>query len=702
MAPDSGGVCTRESCAAPSGRASSSLPFVLRGLVLGAGLAFSIATACFAQPEESTRTRDQARMLFEQGRVALREGDRFAALRHFARASALNPGDTDYRRAVADVLIELNAPQGAAQVLGADTDIGIRSRQAAAEVRWGNQVPSPDPTHPHATTDAAIAHLQSLLAEAGQATPVDHGLLLRLRRDLLVALRDRERWDDVLALACQLRASGDSLPPYVRIAEADALLGARRPNEALQAYQDVLAANPNNRDARIGLFFAQVESEDFDAAFASADSLASEGAAWRTAGSDAAPRPNEDWLDSQILAAQARRFADIPADAWRRIDPLADAAPGAPYLRLERGEIAEARGWRRLGHEEILIAKSLAPEDFGIDLALAESQFRRRDWSGSQQRAGNLARIDPANGRLRQLLDDQAAHRMAELLVDLAPRSAEGGGEVAPGDGLAAAVRIYTPPIRERWRLLAAGARETSKPEDVNLKRERYGVGVEARWPDVTFELVGWTNTGMLSHGGADANLQWQPDDHWTLGASLQAFSMQTPLRAVEAGIRADAAGISAGYAWSESRSATLGLTAMDFTDGNDRLQLSADFASTMVDTPKLDVVLRPSLWFSRNTLRDTPYFNPQKDASLMLATELWHILWRQYERSLSQRLILNVGGYWQGDYGEDVIGDVTYEQFYRHDPRTEWNYGVSWARRVYDGDAERSLTAFVRLRQRF
>ncbi len=698
MPRDSGADCVLASCGAPE--SCSRRSSALRGWVLG--LAFAIATPCLAQPEESARIRQHARMLFEQGRSSLQAGDLYAALRDFAQASSLVPGEPDYSRAVADVLVELNAPQGAARALGRDADIGIRSRQAAAEVRWGNQVPSLDPTRPYAATDAAIAHLQSLLDEASQATPVDEGLLLRLRRDLVVALRDRGRWDDALAVVSGLRASGDSLPPYVRLAEADALLGARRPHEARQAYEGVLVTWPDSREARVGLFFSQVEVEDFDAAFASADSLASEGTAWRAVGSDAALRPNEDWLDSQMLAAQARRYADMPAEAWRRIRPLADAAPASPYLRLERGEIASARGWPRLGHEEVLIAKSLAPEDFNIDLALADSQYRRRDWTGSEQRAENLAKIDPVNSHLQRLLRDQKAHRLAELRVELAPRTAEGGGDVAPGDGLEAAVRVYTPPIGERWRLLAAGERSTSKPEDTRLERNRYGGGIEGRWPDLTFELIGWANTGMLDHAGADASLQWQPDDHWTLGASLQAFSMETPLRAVEAGIRADAAGISAGYAWNESRVASASLTAMDFTDGNDRLQLVADFGATVVDTPKLDVVVRPSLSLSRNTLRDTAYFNPERDASLMVAAELWHILWREYERSLSQRLIVNAGGYWQRDFGQDGIGDITYEQFYRHDPRTEWNYGISWSRRVYDGDAERSLTAFVRLNQRF
>ena len=55
-------------------------------------------------------------------------------------------------------------------------------------------MPASDPQRPFDQADAAIAHLQSLLAEAGRADPVDSGLRTRLRRDLVVALRLRERW----------------------------------------------------------------------------------------------------------------------------------------------------------------------------------------------------------------------------------------------------------------------------------------------------------------------------------------------------------------------------------------------------------------------------------------------------------------------------------------------------------------------------
>jgi biofilm PGA synthesis protein PgaA len=100
--------------------------------------------------------------------------------------------------------------------------------------------------------------------------------------------------------------------------------------------------------------------------------------------------------------------------------------------------------------------------------------------------------------------------------------------------------------------------------------------------------------------------------------------------------------------------------------------------------------------------LRDAPYFNPERDASFSVSVDLRHLIWRRYQRSLHQRLVATIGDYWQSGFGSDAVGGIEYSQTYSHDPRTEWEYGVSWARHVYDGDVERSLTAFVRLDQRF
>ncbi|BDU16695.1 poly-beta-1,6 N-acetyl-D-glucosamine export porin PgaA [Lysobacter auxotrophicus] len=595
-------------------------------LALSLLLAVMSPTALPAAGETGTARSFDTRM--QHGRALLQAGDRFGALREFSLASQERPGDRDARRALADVLMELGAPQAAARVLAPEVDIGVRARLAGERVRWGSQVAT-DPAARFKTTDEAIGQLGALLVEARALPARDIGLERRLLGDLVIALRDRERWADALATADTLAQEGP-LPSYVRQAQADALLAMRRPEDAIAGYQEALASDPRNRDARVGLFYAQVEAEEFGAAFATADTLVAQSPRSRQVGVTARPLPNPDWLDAQILRSQSRRYGDMPAGSWQVLHPLASQAPAAPYLRLEHGEVAGERGWPRLAHDEIRIAHSLAPDEVPIATALAEAEFERRHWREAERRARQLAAIDPGNDRLRHLQADLDAYRGAQLVLSLQPRKAEGGGLTAPGSGMSGALRAYTPPLGERWRVFAAAEREVDEPDDERLVRNRYGAGVEGRWPDVTLELVAWSNHGLLAHGGADASVQWQPDDRWTLEIGAQAFSSATPLRAVQAGIRADAASVSATHAWSASSVASLSATTLDFTDGNRRWEGVLDFARTVVARPNVELVLRPALYASRNSLRDAPYFNPERDRSVSLTADLRHRLWRR------------------------------------------------------------------------
>ncbi|WP_346839605.1 poly-beta-1,6 N-acetyl-D-glucosamine export porin PgaA [Microbulbifer sp. SAOS-129_SWC] len=668
-----------------------------------AALAESAATATPAPADASTSpSADSAGALLERGRAAFRDGDHYTALRYLVRARALAPDNVHIRRAIADVIMELNAPYGAAAALEGDIDIGIRSRQAALKVRWGEHVETSDPRHRFDATDTAIADLQSLLDEAENATPRDRGLITRLRRDLTLALRDRERWQDALAQAEILQAAGDTLPPYVREAQADAMLALRHPARALAAYDEVLAADPHDRNARVGKFYAEIELEDFEAAFATADTLAAEASAWRRGGVDGREMQNSEWLDNQVLAAQARRYGDMPAEAWRRIAPIADAAPAAAWLRAEKGEAAAARDWPRLGHEELLIARSLAPDDVGIRLDTADSLMRRRYWRAAEAEVQTLATLVPGNTHLWRLQRDIDTYHQAELRLQVQPKLAHGGGPDADGDEQNAVARLYSPPLGERWRIFGEAAHNTSRPTNKTLTRNRAGGGVEGRWPDVTLEAAAWSNSGELDQGGGGVNLNWQPDDHWSFEWNAQRYTLDTPLRALEAGVRADSAAFSTLYAWHESRALSAAVTAINFTDGNRRRQLLLEFGTKVYDSPKLDIFLRPELYASRNSLLDAPYFNPRRDASLTVGVDIQHRIWRRYECSLSQRLQLNAGRYWQRDHGSGTIGSATYSQIWRVDPRSEVNYGIEAARRLYDGNYEYSWSVFLGFDQRF
>jgi tetratricopeptide (TPR) repeat protein len=267
---------------------------------------------------------------------AYRDQKRFAEAERWAREGQRRfPIDSTWPKLLGLVLadqkrtnlLELGAPFAAGALLP-ETPLGIQVRQAGALVRWGGHVVPRDPRRRFEGTDAALKRLEALLRKARSARKPDAGLIARLRRDRVVALRQRERWADAVAQTQELRADGDQIPPYVREAEADSLLALRRPREARLGYEDVLSVDPEHREAHIGRFFALVEEENFRAAFAEIDALAASEPPGLRLPEQRVTRPNSNWLEGHVLAAEARSFADMPGAAWQRLLPLAEGASG--------------------------------------------------------------------------------------------------------------------------------------------------------------------------------------------------------------------------------------------------------------------------------------------------------------------------------------------------------------------------------------
>lgn len=633
-------------------------------------------------PEQKTWTL--LNVLLE-GDLASAAGDRFGALRAYATAQEIAPKEAGISAAMSSILMQLNAPYGAAS-LSTIPDPGIQAAQAAAMVRWGANFEPPEPARRFEETDAAIGRLEVLIRDAESMHPADRGLVFRLKRDRVLALRNRERWSDAVKAAEELREAGDSLPPYVREAEADSLLALRHPEEALRAYREVLAADPSNRNARQGLFYSQIETEDFHAAFATTEEL--------TRGQEPGirlrqlprPVPNPDWLDAQVLGGQARYYANIDSDAWRQLKPLANGAPGAGYLRSALGSVAADRGWPRWADEEINIAAEIAPDDRGIQVAVADSDLRRKRFREARRRAEELNSLFPGDAAVQRLVRDIGMHDAMEIQFDTEAHHESGSAANRPGSDFNTNVRVYSSPFAERWRALGAFDYFSAKPEEGPVHRVRYGAGAEAEWSDFTLEAIAWNNAGALSRAGATLAGTWEPTDHWSFSGDGELYSSETPLRAVLHGITASGGSFQTSFTANESLATSGRVGAFSFSDGNQRVEGSLTFFRRVLDRPHLKLNIRPEVYASHNTRFDAPYFNPAHDASANLALELNHMIWRRYERNFRQSLTIGAGPYWEAHYRPDWLAQIRYQQTLELQSGFEIHYRVDLGRRVYDG----------------
>ena len=634
--------------------------------------------------------------LLAEGYAYRRAGNPAAALKAYDEAVRLSRGDRGVRNEMAGVMVDIGAPFGAATIAGAT--LPVQAQQAASMVRWGTQIESPDPARRFAGTDAALARLDALLASL---PPDEKDLRRRLRLDRLVALRDRVRMQEAVDEGAALRADGP-LPAYAEQAYADALLHLRRPEEARDAYKRVLAQAPKDVQARTGLFYASAELEDFTTAYAVIDSLVDDVPIWRFNRNDPTRHPNPARGHVETMAAMARFYGNQLGEAWDRLVRLSDAAPANTSLRLAVYGVASARGWPRRAREEAEIAAGLAPLDLGSRIALVEVAIAGYRFTEAQRLVDELSALYPANEGVRRLARDLDAKRRWLLDVKVQPSNSDGGGPNASGRAIVSEARLYSPPIADNWRIFALGDYSNAHPPEGFVQRGRGGGGVEWRVPSFTATVYPTTSWGTLIKGGVGATLDWWVTDHIELAASAELFSANTPLRGLLFGITADEYAAKAQYRWHESRSIAASFSYLPFTDGNQRLAGGVTFSERLVNIPGFDLTGRLEAYASSNTLGGlTPYYNPTRDLSLTGGMLVEHVLWRRYDTSLVHALTLDAGLYAEHGYASDWIGTLAYEHRWRFDPLTEFRYGVSLMRRVYDGAVENTLGFTIGLRQR-
>jgi biofilm PGA synthesis protein PgaA len=627
-----------------------------------------------------------------------RAGDAFKAMRVYGEAIKAAPDSKGVRAEAASVLQDMGAPFGAEIIAGASTP-SIAADQAAAMVRWGAQVRSSDPARRFDGTDAAIARLDQLLAGL-PPPPAEAGLRRRLQLDRMVALRDRVRMEEVLAEAEALRKDG-VLPQYAEEAYADALLYMRRPGEARDAYERVLAQDPKSVQARYGKFYASVELEDFTTAYATVDALVAEQPIWRGYKDDPTRYPNADRAYAEVTAAQARLYGNQLGDAWARITKYTEAAPAEPNGRLALYQIANARGWPQRAEEEAQIAASLVPQSVGARIALIETAIANYRFAEAQRMMDALLAQYPEDRGVQRLARDLDAKRRWLFEGEAKPSNSEGGGANASGQALILQGRLTTPPIADNFRLFATGDYANAHPPEGFAERARVGAGVEWRIPNLTATLSPTQSWGTLPRPGGLATIDWLVTDQVRLAFSGELYSWDTPLRALLFGITADEYAVKATYRWHESRSLAGTFAYLPFTDGNQRFTGGVTFKERLINLPGFDLTGLAEAYASSNNQPNAPYYNPARDLSLTGGMLAEHVLWRRYDTSLVQALLVDGGLYSEYGFSDNWIGTLTYEHRWHFDPLTEFRYGVMLTRRVYDGSVENTLMFIVGLRQR-
>lgn len=646
------------------------------------------------------------------GYALMRDGQHYAALAEFDRARDLAPERTDIQREYLFALQRAGLPVAARslaqqrpELLDAAELRRLECDIVAEQVRLADTATRRE-SERYAIADRAIAQADRLLAAwqpLAEAEPDRN----RLRIDRLGALHARARMQEVVGEYRQLQAARVALPPYALRWVAGALLYRRQPQEAAQLYRQVIDSegpkDPEWMTDHQGLLHALVESESFGEAEALGSQLAEQQPPRQYPAGVPDGVPNDDWLEAQILLANALLYADETPAAQAAFERLSATAPNNIWLRTGLASVYQARGWPRRAESQLKIAESTAPRDLVVEVEQGRSALELQEWRQLDLLADDVARRFPENLTAQRLNRLRRVQRMAELRVS-GYRGERSGSNVTGRSDYGVDSVLYSPPLNDDWRLFGGSGYAQGKFPEGRGHHRWVRTGVERRVRDNTLEAE--VSTHDYGHGerpGVRLSGIHDLGDLWQYGWSAEVLSRDTPLRALNSDIHAN--GLSNYLRWraSERREWQLFLSATHFSDGNDRQAVLLDGRERLYTTANLALDLGLELAGSHNGKgSDVPYFNPKADFSALPNLNLSHILHRQYETVWSQQVQIAAGNYSQRDYGSGVMGLVGYGQRLRFDDRFDGGFLLTALSRPYDDQRQLEYRLVFDLALRF
>lgn len=567
--------------------------------------------------------------------------------------------------------------------------LGLRLGAVEELLSWKNGGGQEQPTKRYAFAQQALHELDRLdTSDAVQA--------LRVR-----VLRNMERTQDALEIYEQLKARGSPSPFETRLAAADAYLIQKRPQHARLLYEALAREQTERFEPRIGLFYAQLESENFEAARLTLTALANHEPRFLNAHFRQIRQPNERWLE--VLAAQAmlEAYSEHPERALKRMNQLIAAFPGDAGLRASHATILALRGWPRqaqAGYQEALI---LAPGNLAARVGRAEQHIETGQLGSAKDEIRELQAAWPEQESVRQLTHRWHMSRRPELV--LSADAGQSSNPVLRGQrDYQVESWLYASPVTLQARPYLHVIDEWAELESGQARFRRLGAGLEYVLPFFDLKAEIHQELAPSQKIGLALSAHWRPDDYWRYALQYDSNGMDLPLLGRSTGINGPSYDVNVGWRAHESRNLNINLQYVDMSDGNQRRILAGSWQERLHASPTYILSGQLLAYGSVNTAGERPYFNPARDASLAFSLDNDWLGWRYYTRSFRQQLGFTLGDYWQKDAGHGLIGIARYNHAWDISHRMNLRYGLSFTRHPYDGAPDDRLALHLQLSSRF
>lgn len=524
---------------------------------------------------------------------------------------------------------------------------------------------------------------------------------LRIRYDRLILLNRLGRHAQVREEYRALLAEGHPVPNYLMAAVGDSLMATQHPQEAIPVLETALKADPAQSQVRSELAYAYLESEQADTAIALLRKWQADEPAWRW--TDGAKAPHANWAryDADLNLAMVRAYSgDLPT-AQRDLEKMVEIAPGNGGTQSSLGNIYLMRGWPRRALERYSMAHTLDPRDVPARLGQYDAYIELQRDDLARPIHDTLLQRYPGQPSVQRLDRSWRAHRGWQLHAYAEGGRSSGGGGASPlgNDDSRYGVEVQSPILDDRWRVVAFADRRNVDFQDQQINPLRVGLGTRYRYGRADAEAFVNRPNDSIGETGLSGGFGWQFNDQWHAGVTAARNDADASMQARVAGITADSVALAVDYRRNERTHWSFGASQFRYDDGNRRDTVNSAIEQRLLTRPTVFVDGLGSVYASRGSLDEVPYFNPSEDHSVEIGMRVDQQLWRHYERHFRHRLTVSVGQYWQQGYGSAVVPSAEYRHEWQLGEGRIFEYGVSWSRPVYDGQRERHIGLDVGLR---
>ncbi|MBV6271515.1 poly-beta-1,6 N-acetyl-D-glucosamine export porin PgaA [Alcaligenaceae bacterium CGII-47] len=653
------------------------------------------------------------------GRLALgyayhMDGQPYASLAQASRAYDLEPGKAYVVSAYISALQQAQLPQAALREAQAHPDVmtpaQIRTLEAdvAAQLTRVAAANSRGEASRFDLADQVLIMYDALISKWKALGPSAHTDVLRVEVDRLQALYARRRMQDVITSYESLLAQGVSIPDYALGDVGDAYLHQRQPDRAKPLLRRALAAASSASTsgtpvgAQTRLYYALTESGAYGEADAVLSAAVAEQPTWLYFKGNPSRQPNDAKLHLDLVQTMGALYGGRSLEAQQRLDQMVNVAPSNSSLRAARAQIYRARALPRHAERDLKYAENEAPRSIEVEVGQAATALDLQEWHQADLLRTDVMMRAPEDLSAQRLNRAWEVHNMSELQVS-ASRGVSTDSPVMGTQDFNIDSVLYSPPINENWRVFAGLGYSTGEFGEGRGDYHWIRSGAQWRSRNITAQAeISGNDFGYGQHIGGALSTAIDLNDHWQVGGAAALMSRTTPLRALKNDITANS--LSAYLRWrgDERREWQFSLSASRFTDDNERIEADLSGRQRLYTTPNFKIDALLDLAVSRNTLSNTPYFNPASDLTVLPALQFTHTLYRHYETQWEQQLLIGVGTYSQQDFGTGGVFTIGYGQRFRYNDVLDIGFKVSSTARPYDGVRERDLDVFVDMTYRF